>query len=309
MPVTSPQPSIAFLGIGLMGRPMASRLLFAGYEVTAWNRTTEKARELEIRGARIAATATQAVTQAEWVILMLADGAAVSETLWNGGVAESLLPGAVVVDMSSIPPDQARHHAQRLAEHGVDYVDAPVSGGTNGAADGTLAIMVGGLPQVFARLQPLFGVLGRATLIGPTGSGQVAKLANQAIVGITIGAVAEALLLAAAAGADPAKVRDALTGGFADSMILKQHGQRMLERAWIPGGMLRTQLKDMRALHALASELKVSLPLSFAAEALIESGVQAGFGEHDHSAVLLELERRNPQVQFPAAGETQRDTR
>jgi 2-hydroxy-3-oxopropionate reductase len=303
MPPHSPKFSVAFLGVGLMGHPMASRLLSAGYRLTAWNRTPKKAQDLETLGARLATSPAEAVRHCECVILMLTDAAAVGETLWRTGVAESVARGTIVLDMSSIAPDQARKNALRLAERGVDYMDAPVSGGTKGAAAGSLAIMAGGNPSVFAKLQPLFEVLGRATLIGPSGSGQVAKLANQGIVGITIGAVAEALLLAAAAGADPAKVREALSGGFADSTVLRQHGQRMIEGNWVPGGMLKTHLKDMRALHALATEYELNLPLSFQAEALIESGVEAGLGEHDHSAIFLEIKRRHPQVQLPDSAE------
>jgi 2-hydroxy-3-oxopropionate reductase len=303
MPPHSQKFSVAFLGVGLMGRPMASRLLSAGYRLTAWNRTPQKARDLEIHGARLATSPAEAVRHCECVILMLTDAAAVSEILWRTGVAESIERGTIVLDMSSISPNHARTNALRLAELGVDYMDAPVSGGTKGATAGSLAIMAGGNPTVFAKLQPLFEVLGRATLIGPSGSGQVAKLANQSIVGITIGAIAEALLLAAAAGADPAKVREALSGGFADSAVLKQHGQRMIESNWVPGGMLKTHLKDMRAVHALAIECKINLPLSSQAEALIESGVEAGFGELDHAAIFLELKRRHPKLRLPDSAE------
>jgi 2-hydroxy-3-oxopropionate reductase len=177
---------------------------------------------------------------------------------------------------------------------GVDYLDAPVSGGVKGATEASLAIMVGGAESTFARAQPAFAAMGRATLVGPNGSGQLAKLANQAIVGITIEAVAEALLLAAAGGADPAKVREALMGGFADSKILSLHGQRMLDRNWLPGGAMRTHLKDMRTILAEADIAGVALPAAKLVGALFGAAVEHGFGGCDHSGLLLELERANP---------------
>jgi 2-hydroxy-3-oxopropionate reductase len=285
---------VAFLGLGKMGEPMAARILAAGHPLTVWNRSVDKTRGLAEKGARVAHSAAEAVGGADAAILMLADGPAVTEVLVNGGVAKALRKGAIVADMSSIPPAVAREHANLLGSRGVHHLDAPVSGGTTGAANGTLAIMVGGDSAAFESARAVFEVMGRPTLIGPSGSGQLAKLANQAIVGITIGAVAEALLLAAAGGADPAKVRDALRGGFADSTILKLHGERMLERAWNPGGRVRTQVKDLRTILAEAATLGLQLPLAGKVTELFEAGVQRGFGDYDHSALLLELERRNP---------------
>lgn len=285
---------VAFLGLGKMGEPMAARILAAGHLLTVWNRSMDKTRGLEGKGARVAHSAAKAVADADIAILMLADGPAVTDVLVNGGVAQAMRNGALVVDMSSIPPPVAREHAKLLASLGVRHLDAPVSGGTTGAAKGTLAIMAGGDSAAFESARAVFEVMGRPTLIGPSGSGQLAKLANQAIVGITIGAVAEALLLAAAGGADPAKVRDALSGGFADSTILKLHGERMLERAWNPGGRVRTQVKDLRTILAEAAALGLQLPLASKVTELFEAGVQSGFGDYDHSALLLELERMNP---------------
>jgi 2-hydroxy-3-oxopropionate reductase len=296
MTTDGPKQSVAFIGIGLMGRPMAMRLLSAGYPLTVWNRTAEKTQHFAVRGARAAHTPADAASGADVVITMLADGAAVTEVLSEQRFANAIRTDSIVVDMSSIPPALARDHASQLSAHGVHHLDAPVSGGTRGAAEGTLAIMVGGARDVYEPVRPILEVLGRPTLVGPSGSGQLAKLANQAIVAVTIGAVAEGLLLAAAGGADPDKVRDALSGGFADSMILKQHGQRMMDRAWIPGGPMRTQLKDLRTILAVASQLDLRLPLSSQVTELFESGVKAGFGEFDHSALLLEIERRNPGV-------------
>jgi len=286
--------SIALLGTGLMGAPMGARLLDAGYSLVVWNRTPGKAAGLIDKGARAAKTPTEAVMGADMVITMLADGPTVTDVLFNSGVAAALKPGALVVDMSSIPPAVARDHAVQFAAMGIHYLDAPVSGGTKGAAAGTLAIMAGGLEETFEKAKPVLEALGRPILIGPSGTGQISKLANQIIVGVTIGAVAEALLLAAAGGADPAKVREALNGGFADSMILKQHGQRMLDRAWVPGGLAKMQIKDMRTILATADDVGVDLPISERVAALYEDMIQNGYGTCDHSGLLLELERRNP---------------
>lgn len=285
---------VAFIGLGKMGEPMAGRLLDAGLSLAVWNRSADKAKALGARGARVAASPAEAAAGAQFVIVMLSDGPAVTEVLFGKDLAAALNPGAVVIDMSSIPPPLAREHAKRLAGLGVRHLDAPVSGGTRGAADGSLAIMAGGSPEVFEAARPVLGILGRPTLIGPSGSGQLSKLANQTIVAGTIGAVAEALLLAAAGGADPAKVREALSGGFADSTILKQHGQRMLDRAWLPGGRTRTQVKDLRTILEAAASMGLELPITARVTELFESSLAAGFGEYDHSALLLELERRNP---------------
>ncbi|MFZ9299265.1 MAG: NAD(P)-dependent oxidoreductase, partial [Hylemonella sp.] len=225
---------IAFLGIGLMGFPMARRLCEAGHEVHAWNRSRAKAERLLPFGASVHDSSEQAVSGAEIIITMLENGEVVESVLFGQGTAEAIAQGAVVVDMSSIRPEQARDQARRLAERGVGHLDAPVSGGTIGADQGTLAIMAGGEPRTFERVAPVFAALGRATQVGPSGAGQLAKLANQMIVGITIGAVAEALLLCEKGGADPAKVREAITGGFADSRILQVHGQRMVTRNFTP---------------------------------------------------------------------------
>jgi 2-hydroxy-3-oxopropionate reductase len=287
---------IAFIGTGLMGAPMAMRLLSAGFALAVWNRTAGKTQDLLARGARGAKTPADAARAADLVITMLADGQSVTDVLLGNGFAAAMSSNSIVLDMSSIPPALARDHASRLSAHGVRHLDAPVSGGTRGAAEGTLAIMVGGLPEAYEAVRPVLRVLGRPTLVGPSGSGQLAKLANQAIVAVTIGAVAEALLMAAAGGADPSKVREALIGGFADSMVLKQHGQRMLGRDWIPGGRMRTHLKDMRTLTAMASQMDLHLPLASRAAELFESGVKVGWGEFDHSALLLEIERLNPGV-------------
>ena len=286
--------SVAVLGTGLMGAPMALCLLRAGFSVSVWNRTAEKTQPLAAEGANATATPAEAVSGANVVITMLADGPTVDSVLFGAGVAEALSDGAIVIDMSSIPPATARTHAVRLSERGVYYLDAPVSGGTKGAAEGSLAIMAGGAPETFTAARPVLEAMGRPLLIGPNGTGQLAKLANQAIVAVSIGAVSEALLLAAAGGADPSKVREALSGGFADSPILKQHGQRMLERNFVPGGPIRMQVKDLRTILETAEASGLDLPISAAVAALFEDCLNNGLAECDHSALLMELERRNP---------------
>ncbi len=286
--------TVALLGTGLMGKPMALCLLRAGYSLSVWNRTPEKTKELIAEGATGTKTPADTATGADLIVTMLADGPTVEHVLFKTGTAEALSKGSIVVDMSSIPPATARDHAERLSKLGVFHLDAPVSGGTKGAADGTLAIMAGGAPETFSAAKPALEAMGRPVLIGPSGTGQLAKLANQAIVAVTIGAVSEALLLASAGGADPSKVREALGGGFADSPILKQHGQRMLERNFIPGGPMRMQVKDLRTILEIAKISGLDLPISEAVAALFEDGLNNGLAECDHSALLLELERRNP---------------
>ena len=284
---------VAFLGTGLMGAPMAANLLKAGFALTVWNRTPAKAQPLVDRGALPAGSAADAVAQADAVVAMLSDGAAVDELLEGQGVAAALPGGALFVDCSSIPPATARRHAERLAAAGVGYLDAPVSGGPSGAESASLAIMAGGSEAAFARGEPLLKAMGAPTRVGPAGAGQTAKLANQVIVGLAIGAVAEGLLLAEQGGADPAKVKQALTGGFADSKILQIHGQRMLDRTFIPGAAARVHLKDMATILDAAAEAGLTLPLSQTVHDLFRDLAERGGAGYDHSALLLELERRN----------------
>ncbi|MDX6805632.1 NAD(P)-dependent oxidoreductase [Terrihabitans rhizophilus] len=293
--MSSTTPRIALLGTGLMGAPMARRLLAAGFPLTAWNRSRAKAEALAVHGATVAETAADAVRGADVVITMLDSGSVVTEVLFAGGVAEAMPAGATLIDMSSIPPSTARDHAARLAARGVDYLDAPVSGGTLGAEAGTLAIMAGGEADVFARAVPVFAPMGRAVRVGPSGSGQLAKLANQAIVGITIGAVAEALLLVERGGADPAAVREAIRGGFAESRILEVHGRRMIERDFVPGGKVVTQIKDLETIVRTADEIGLDLPLSRnVLRRYIELRDRQDAGDLDHAALFLQLEAANP---------------
>ena len=298
-----------------MGYPMAKRLCEAGHHVTGWNRTREKAERLRVHGGLVADTAADAASGAKIVISLLDNGAVVNEVLFNQGVAQAMQSGAnraaanrsaqinsasgdtalntLFIDMASIKPREARDHAARLRELGVAQLDAPVSGGTLGAEAGTLAIMAGGDAADFARALPVLQVMGRATHVGTHGAGQVCKLANQLIVGVTIGAVAEAMLLAEKGGASPAKFKAAVTGGFADSRILQVHGQRMIERDFAKRGSMAVHLKDMRNILSTAQEIGFNAPISQLLEQLFASGVEHGLADLDHSALFLELARRN----------------
>jgi 3-hydroxyisobutyrate dehydrogenase-like beta-hydroxyacid dehydrogenase len=287
------QPRIAFLGLGLMGSRQVRRLLGAGYDVTVWNRTRAKAEPLAAHGATVADTVAGAVADADIVITMLENGPVVTDLLTAQGVAEAMRPGAVLIDMSSIKPAEARGHARMLAERGVSHLDAPVSGGTVGAEQGTLAIMAGGREEDYVQVVPVLEAMGKPTLVGPSGAGQYAKLANQVIVGVTIAAVAEALLLAERGGADPAKVREALRGGFAESRVLDLHGSRMVEKAFETKGRSVTHLKDMDNALAAAADTGFEAPLT-AQVADMFRDLLAVEGDLDHSALYKVLDRRSP---------------
>jgi 2-hydroxy-3-oxopropionate reductase len=284
---------LAFLGTGLMGAPMVRRLLGARFAVTVWNRDAAKAAPLVDEGATQAQSPREAVTGADIVFTMLTNGPAVAEVLFEKGVADTLSPGAIVVDCSSIAPPIARDNAARLAERGIRKLDAPVSGGTAGAAAGTLAIMAGGDAGDVEELADVFAALGRVTHVGPSGAGQVCKLANQQIVAITIGAVAEAMVLVEAGGASREAFRDAIRGGFAESRILDLHGARMIRRDFEPGGSSRNQLKDLDTVAALAETLSLTLPLTEKVREAFTAFVSEGGAEKDHSGLLLHLEKLN----------------
>lgn len=285
---------IGFVGTGIMGGHMARRLAEAGFRVTAWNRTADKAAALAAAGVALAGSPAGAASEADVVICMLSSGPVCDEVLLAaGGVLEAMRPGATLVVMSSIPVETARSQAGQAAERGVRYIDAPVSGGETGARDGSLAIMAGGAAQEIAALADVFAPLGRLTHIGPAGTGQLAKLANQLIVASNICAVAEALVLAERGGADPARLREALLGGFADSTVLRQHGQRMVDGNFIPGGPAKYQLKDTGTALALAGALKLHLPIAETVDALFRRLVEEGGGDLDHSAVFLTLQNMN----------------
>jgi 3-hydroxyisobutyrate dehydrogenase-like beta-hydroxyacid dehydrogenase len=290
---TPPLPRIAVLGIGMMGFPMARRLCEADCNVAVWNRSRSKAERLQPFGAAIADTPVEAVAQADLVITLLEHGGVVEDVLFQQGTATGLRPGTLVVDMSSIQPRQAREHAARLDALGVQHLDAPVSGGTVGAEQGTLAIMAGGDATDFERARPVLELLGKPVHVGPHGAGQLAKLANQMIVGITIGAVAEALLLCEKGGANMAQVKQAITGGFADSRILQVHGQRMIERDFAKRAAITVQLKDMRNALATAGEIDFEAPITQLFERLFSEATEHGLADLDHSALFVELARRN----------------
>jgi len=285
------QPTLTLLGIGLMGTPMATRLAQAGYPLRVWNRSPAKAEALRGTGAQPCASLQEAVQDAAIVISMLEAGPVVGHVL-DAALAH-LSPGTLWIDMSSTRQDEALAFAGRLAARGCRFVDAPVSGGVQGAEQGLLAIMAGGSAEDFMEAEPVLKVLGSPKSVGPVGSGQVAKLCNQLIVGATINIVAEALLLAEAAGADAAAVREAIRGGFAGSRVLDVHGQRMLERNFVPGGKVSTQIKDQRNVLATAAAAGVKLPLTDLVTRQYET-IETALPGADHAAALLALERINP---------------
>ncbi|QOR39003.1 NAD(P)-dependent oxidoreductase [Billgrantia diversa] len=283
--------TIGFIGTGIMGGPMARRLIDAGHDVRVWNRTAAKAAAL---GATPVKTPAAAADGAEIVIVMLSSGPVCDEViLGEHGLLDTMPPDSLLIVMSSIPVETARHQAEAAGERHIHYLDAPVSGGERGAIDGSLAIMAGGDEATFARARPVLESLGRPVRIGPAGSGQLAKLINQLVVASTIATVSEGILLAERGGADPARVREALLGGFADSTILRAHGQRMIEQDFAPGGPAKWQLKDTRTALAQADSLGLDLPVATLVNRLFEDMVANGDGELDHSALIRELRRRN----------------
>ena len=288
-------PRIAFVGIGLMGLPMASRLLRAGYPLSAWNRTKEKALPLTELGADVADSLKEAVASADIVITMLEAGPIVKRVVQD--MLPSLKASALVIDMSSTRQSEAKEVAGLLASRQIAFLDAPVSGGVVGAEAGTLAIMVGGSEDDFKRAEPVFKVMGRPTLVGPNGAGQVAKLCNQLIVGGTVAIVAEAMLLAEAGGADPAAMRAAIRGGFAESRILEVHGQRMLDRNFKPGGQIKSQAKDHVNIMAAAEDAGLQLPLTALVADLFD-GLLATHDSADQAAALLALEELNKGIRL-----------
>lgn len=286
-------PVVTVLGIGRMGLPMATRLCQAGFTVHAWNRHHARAEPLAALGALVHEQAHDAVRHADIVISMLENGPVVEQVLFTQGTAQAMKPGALVVDMASIKPAEARDHAARLQALGLRHVDAPVSGGTVAAEAGTLAIMAGGDAPDLARALPVLQHLGSTVHVGPHGAGQLAKLANQMIVGITIGAVSEALLMCAKGGADMAKVREAIGGGFARSRILELHGQRMVERDFAPRATMTVQRKDMRNALETASSMGFQAPITELFERLYSEAIDHGLADLDHSGLFVELARRN----------------
>ena len=282
---------IGFIGLGIMGRPMALNLKNAGHAILVPERASLGA---DLRAAAtVLADAAAVARAAEVVILMLPDTPDVEHVLFSAkGVAEGLSPGKLVIDMSSIDPIATKAFAARIAALGCQYLDAPVSGGEVGAKQASLTIMVGGPEAAFTRAEPLFAAMGKSiTHIGAeNGAGQICKVANQIVVALTIEAVAEALLFASRAGADPARVRAALLGGFAASRVLEVHGQRMLEHSFAPGFRIRLHQKDLNLALSAARQLGLSLPNTASAQQLFSAVVAHGGADRDHSAMLEALE-------------------
>lgn len=279
--------TIGFIGLGLMGRPMALHLHRAGATVVVCNRSQTVVDALVAQGLQAAATPREVAARADTVVLMLPDTPTVEAVLFGAdGVLAGLRPGALVIDMGTTAVLATREFGRRVREAGGDYVDAPVSGGQVGAEEATLTIMVGGSDAAVVRARPLLAVLGsRLTHVGELGAGQVAKAANQVIVGLTIGAVAEGLALAQRAGVDPARVREALVGGFAASRILELHGERMVSGRFAPGGRATVQHKDMSQALELAQALGLELPATALNRELYARLIALGEGGLDHSAL------------------------
>jgi 2-hydroxy-3-oxopropionate reductase len=283
---------IGFIGLGIMGRPMAGHLAAAGCKLRTSTHRRPVPADLADAGVAGLATPRAVAEESEIVFLMLPDTPQVEEVLFSDdGVAAGLAPGKIVVDMSSISPIATKEFAKKINALGAGYLDAPVSGGEVGARAGTLTIMVGGEAAAFERVRPLFETMGKnITLVGGNGDGQTTKVANQIIVALTIEAVGEALVFAAKAGADPAKVRQALMGGFAASRILEVHGERMIRRTFDPGFRIGLHQKDLNLALEGARALGVALPNTGTAQALFSACVANGGRDWDHSAMVRALE-------------------
>jgi 2-hydroxy-3-oxopropionate reductase len=284
---------LGFIGLGIMGKPMAKHLVAAGHTVYVCDLVEESVAHLCAIGGKACSCCREVAQKAEIIFIMVPDTPDVEAALFGpDGVADGLKKGAIVVDMSSISPIATKEFAKRLAAMGVEMLDAPVSGGQVGAENATLSIMVGGPVEVFNKIKPYFERMGKNIVhIGDHGDGQTCKVANQIVVALTIEAVAEALLFASKAGADPSKVRAALLGGFAQSRILELHGERMINRKFDPGFRIRLHQKDLNLALQSARSLGLSLPNTATAQELFNAVAAQGGSELDHSAMLLALER------------------
>ena len=276
-----------------MGLPMSKNIVKAGYNLTVFNRSKNKAEPLKEFGAKISNTLKDVVDGSDIVITMLTDDTAVDAVMNNSDFLENLKSGSIVIDMSSVKPTTATKHGNNLKLKNINYLDAPVSGGTIGAEEASLAIMVGGEQNIFDDAFDILKKMGNPTLVGPIGSGQVSKLANQIIVGLTIGAVAEAVTLCEKAGADPNKMIKALSGGWADSKVLQTHGKRMINKDFTPKGRTSVHLKDMNNILECANNYNTHLPISNLVKEMYKSLVENGHGETDHSSLYKEIERIN----------------
>ena len=276
-----------------MGLPMAKNILKAGYNLKAFNRSQNKALVLKEFGAEITTSIDDVVKDSDIVITMLTDDTAINEIMDSPNFLENLKSNATVIDMSSVKPTTATKYGNNFKSKNIKYLDAPVSGGTIGAEEASLAIMVGGEQDVFNEVLDLLKSMGNPTLVGPVGSGQVSKLANQIIVGLTIGAVAEAITLCEKAGANPDKMIKALSGGWADSKILQTHGKRMIDKDFTPKGRTSVHLKDMNNILECANSHNTHLPISNLVKEMYKTLVENGHGETDHSSLYKEIERIN----------------
>ena len=285
--------NIGFIGTGLMGFPMAKNILKAGYKVRAFNRSKNKAEPLKDFGAEISNSIRELVKESHVVITMLTNDDAVNEVLGSDEFLNNLKPNSTVIDMSSVKQTTAVNHGKNLKSRKINYLDAPVSGGTIGAEEASLAIMIGGEQIVFESVKDILKSMGNPTLVGPIGCGQVSKLANQIIVGLAIGAVSEAVTLCEKAGADPNKMIKALSGGWADSKVLRTHGKRMIDKDFSPKGKTSSQLKDMNNILECANNYNTQLPISNLVKEMYKSLVENGHGETDHSSLYKEIERIN----------------
>ena len=284
---------ISFIGTGLMGFPMAKNLLKKNLDLKIYSRTLEKSKPLEEFGGKIINSLNEAIIDSDIIFTMLTDDAAVEEVLGNSDFLINLKPSSTVIDMSSIKPKIAIKYGKLLKENNVNFLDAPVSGGTIGAEQGSLAIMVGGDQKTFDNAIDVLKIMGNPTLVGPIGSGQISKLANQIIVGVTIGAVAEAITLCEKAGVDGNKFIKALSGGFADGKILQNHGKRMIKKDFSPKGKVSTHLKDMNNILECANDFNTQLPISNLIQTMFKSLVDNGNSDDDHSALYKEIENLN----------------
>ncbi len=285
--------AIGFIGTGLMGLPMAKNILKSGFKLKAFNRSIEKAEPLKEFGAEISKSISNVVKDSDFIFTMLTDDSAVDAITSSTEFLDNLKSGSTVIDMSSVKPTTAIKHRENLKSKNVNYLDAPVSGGTIGAEEASLAIMVGGEQSVFDNSEKILKTMGNPTLVGPVGSGQVSKLANQIVVGVTIGAVAEAITLCEKAGADPNKLIKALSGGWADSKILQTHGKRMIDKDFSPKGKTFTHLKDMNNILECANSYNTHLPISNLVKEMYKTLVDNGHGNTDHSSLYNEIERIN----------------
>ena len=285
--------NIGFIGIGLMGFPMSKNLIKSGYNLKAYNRSQDKADRLKEFGAEISLSVKDVVTNADVVITMLTDDAAVEKVMSSDEFISNIKEGATVIDMSSVNPVITKKYADILKEKNINYLDAPVSGGTIGAEEASLAIMVGGDEKTFKQCYDLLKILGNPTLVGPVTSGQISKLANQIIVGVTIGAVAEAVTLCEKSGTNPNKMIEALSGGWADSKILQTHGKRMISKDFSPKGKTTTQLKDMTNIINAGKAVETHLPISSLIKEMYKDLVADGHGNTDHSSLYNAIEKIN----------------